>query len=92
MPCKIDMNPSGWSVACATRDNVVSECAITVAGLSTIRQVVATRMPFVSSDGNSYSTHSPVSVIKVPMTNQAVFLMRLSYCWCIALIDGLTYP
>ena len=65
MPVKIDMHPSGWTVACATRESVVCEFAVTLSGLSQVRQVVAARIPFVSSDGTSYANSSPVSLLKV---------------------------
>lgn len=65
LPCKIDMHPSGWTVACANNEGVVSEFAITLFGLTFISQIVATKIPFVSSDGTSYALSSPVSIVKV---------------------------
>lgn len=69
MPLEIALHPSGWILACATRDSVVSECAVTLSGLTAVRQVVAAKIPFISSDGTSYATTSPVSLLKVRIKN-----------------------
>ena len=64
-PIVIDLHPSGWTMACAMKDGTVSEFGITFSGLSFIRLIVDARTPFVSSDGTSYATTSPVSLLKV---------------------------
>ena len=65
MPCRIDVHPSGWTVACANKDGVVGEYAVTLSGLTPMRQIVAIKIPFVSSDGTSYALNSLISIVKV---------------------------
>ena len=65
MPIKLDLHPSGWTLASVTKENIVTEYAITLSGLISIRQVMNAKIPFVSSDGVSYANTSTISILKV---------------------------
>jgi hypothetical protein len=77
MPIVIDLHPSGWTMACALKDGTVSEFGITFSGLSFVRQIVDARIPFVSSDGTSYATASPVSLLQVLVGD--ILVLKLSH-------------
>jgi hypothetical protein len=64
MPFKVAMHPSGWTLACATKECILAEYAVTLSGLTLVRQVVNAKTPFISSDGTSYGNSAPISIVK----------------------------